>query len=152
MDHDVQLLLVGDGPMMQRWRTLANNDRQAGQYICFAGWREDIPPLLKAASIFVMPSRWEGMPNALMEAMAAGCAVVATEVAGCRDLVTDQGNGLLVPPGDVPAMAQAINSLLVDPARADELARQAESLICTRYTLNDHIHAHRLLYREASET
>ena len=88
------------------------------------------------------------MPNALMEAMAAGCAVVATDVAGCRDLVTNQATGLLVPPGDAPAMAHAINSLLNDPKRADQLARQAQAHVAEHYSLEQHVQVHQQLYQK----
>ena len=146
--HDAQLLLVGDGPMMAQWRQLAEENSGVGNGITFVGWRDDVPSLLKVATIFVLPSRWEGMPNALMEAMAAGCAVVATDVAGCRDLVTDQATGLLVPPGDVPAMAHAIKSLLSDPTRADQLARQAQAHVAEHYSLEQHVQAHQHLYQK----
>lgn len=84
----------------------------------FLGPRADIPRLLTEASLFVLPSRWEGLPVALLEALAAGRPVIATRVGGVPEVVRDGVDGLLVEPDDPAALAEAIASLLRDPARA----------------------------------
>jgi glycosyltransferase involved in cell wall biosynthesis len=90
--------------------------------------------LLARASIFVFPSHGEGMPLALLEAMAAGCPVVASAVGGIPDLVRHGVNGLLVPAENPAALAAALARLLRDPAYAARLGRAARSTIATRYT------------------
>lgn len=79
--------------------------------------RNDIPDLLAVADVFVMPSLWEGLPMALLEAMVARKAIVASATAGIPEAIVDGRDGLLVPPGDVGALAQALHTLLTDPMR-----------------------------------
>jgi glycosyltransferase involved in cell wall biosynthesis len=78
------------------------------------GHHADVLPWLAALDAFVLPSDWEGMSNALLEAMAAGLPVVATAVGGTREVVVDGVTGLLVPPGDPDSLAEAISRLLGD--------------------------------------
>ena len=88
------------------------------------GHRDDMPQLLMATSICILATHYEGMPLALLEGMAAGCAVVASAVPGVRELLRDGDTGRLVPEGDATALADAIEQLLRDPAAA---ARMAEA-------------------------
>jgi glycosyltransferase involved in cell wall biosynthesis len=90
------------------------------------GFRTDIPQVLAALDVFVLPSLYEGMPYTLMEAMAAGRAVVATDVAGNRDLVRHEETGLLVPPGQADRLASAILRLVSAP---DERARLGQAAL-----------------------
>ena len=91
----------------------------------FLGQRRDIPDLLSALDIFVLPSHSEGVSLALLEAMAAGLPVIATAVGGLPEVVTDGENGLLIPPKDPEALAQALARLLADPALAKKLGENA---------------------------
>jgi len=79
------------------------------------GWQDDMPSALAKADIFCLPSYREGVPNALLEATACGLPIVTTDTPGCRDVVTDGVNGLLVPVKNARAIADALESLLVDP-------------------------------------
>ncbi len=79
------------------------------------GRRDDVPGLLRAADILVLPSLWEGMPNVVLEAMAARLAVVATDVEGTEDLVLPGRTGWLVPPRDVEALAEALLQAAANP-------------------------------------
>lgn len=88
------------------------------------GPRADMPDVLAQATIAVLPSHREGMPKSLLEAAAAGLPIVATDVPGCRDVVRDGDNGLLVPRGDAGALAGAIERLLDDPALARAMGRR----------------------------
>ena len=98
-------------------------------HVHLLGTRDDVPKLLKAADVFVLPSRTEGLPNALLEAMAAGCAIVTTDVPGCHDLVTHDETGLLVPYGDTSLLANAVLDLLGDTALATRLGRAAVAAV-----------------------
>ena len=90
--------------------------------------------LLARAAVFALPSHAEGLPMSLLEAMAAGCPVVAAACGGIPDLVVDGVNGLLVPPGDTEALACALHRLLVDRPLAERLGREARATIARRYT------------------
>lgn len=83
----------------------------------FLGHREDAPALLAACDLFALPSLYEGLPLSVLEAMAAGKAVVATAIPGVDEAVADGTTGLLVPPADPEALAEAVRALLADPAR-----------------------------------
>jgi glycosyltransferase involved in cell wall biosynthesis len=98
--------------------------------------------------VFVLPSHWEGMPNSVLEAMAAGAPVVATGVDGTLDVVEDGVTGLLVPPGDPAALARALNDLLHQPDRRTALAAAATRAVETRFSLEAMIDAYLFLYTE----
>jgi glycosyltransferase involved in cell wall biosynthesis len=91
------------------------------------GFREDVPDLLAAADIYVMPSLSEGLPLALLEAMFAGKPIVASEVGGIPEVITSGQDGLLVPAGDAGAIAVALRDLLRDGGRRDQLGRAAHA-------------------------
>lgn len=120
--EDVVFLIVGDGPLRGELSTLAGRLGLSGR-VRLAGRREDVPALLKLTDVFVMPSSSEGLPNAVMEAMAAGLPVVATRVGGIPELITDGESGRLVAPGDAEAMARAVGELLDDRDLAERMGR-----------------------------
>lgn len=103
--------------------------------------------LLARAAIYVLPSHAEGLPMGLLEAMAAGCAVVATDVGGIPDVVQDGANGLLVPPGDSRALALAIARLVADPALAARLGRAARATVEGRFTVSASLERLEQVYR-----
>jgi glycosyltransferase involved in cell wall biosynthesis len=109
-------LIAGDGPDREDFTSMADT-LGLRQSVRFLGYRQDIPTLLKAADLFVLPSLSEGLPLSVLEAMAAKRAIVATRVGGIPDLVEDGITGLLVNPGDAVALAEAINALAIDPDR-----------------------------------
>ncbi len=119
-------VLAGDGPDRARLEAQA---RELGVYnrIVFLGHRQDIPDLLAACDVFVLPSLWEGLPLAVLEAMAAGRPVIATEVDGTGEAVTHGETGLLVPPADPAALADAIRTILCDSQLAQRLAAAGQS-------------------------
>ncbi len=112
---DAQVWLVGDGTERQSLAMQAQQQGIAAQ-IEFLGMRPDVATLLTQMDIFVLPSQWEGMPNAVLEAMAAGLPVIATGVGGTTEVVVQDETGLLVPAADPTALAKAIATLLSDPA------------------------------------
>jgi glycosyltransferase involved in cell wall biosynthesis len=95
----------------------------------FPGKQTDAAAFYREAQVFVLPSRREGMSNALMEAMLAGLPCVATDISGSQDLIQNGVNGLLVPPADIPALAKAIGHLLAHPAEALQMGVQARKTI-----------------------
>jgi glycosyltransferase involved in cell wall biosynthesis len=113
--------------------------REAGvpeQAVEFGGpvERTVLPETYRAAGICVVPSLYENFPYTCLEAMAAGCAVVASAVGGIPEIITDQVEGLLVPPGDPGSLASAILRLLRDPALRTQLGRQARAAVHRRFS------------------
>ncbi len=113
--HDATFVIAGDGPEKTALKAQADKlgieDR-----VIFLGYRQDIPELLAGCDLFVLPSLYEGLPLSILEAMAAGKAVVATAVGGTPEAVLDGETGLLVPPGDPVALARAIREILSNPS------------------------------------
>ncbi|MCC7263632.1 MAG: glycosyltransferase family 4 protein [Candidatus Latescibacteria bacterium] len=107
----LQLCLLGDGPLRAALQTLAHDLGVAGQ-VQFCGNVADVRPYLRAFDLFVLPSRREGYPQVLMEAMAMGRPVVAARVGGVPELVTHGQHGWLVTPGDPVALGEGIRRLL----------------------------------------
>ncbi|HTK07523.1 MAG TPA: glycosyltransferase family 4 protein [Ktedonobacteraceae bacterium] len=99
----------------------------------FLGQRRDVPDLLQHAWGFVLPSRWEGMPNALIEAMSCGLPCVATRVSGSEDVISEGSNGLLVEPENPEAMARALRRILEDGAFAQQLGQEARQTVLRKY-------------------
>jgi glycosyltransferase involved in cell wall biosynthesis len=120
------LVLVGLGPLEADLRTLAD-ELGIAERVLFAGSRDDVFALLPAFDVFALSSRFEGLPIALLEAMASGVAPVATTVGGIPEVVTDGRDGLLVPPGDVDALAGALARLVADDALRARIGDQARS-------------------------
>jgi len=89
--------------------------------------RSDVADLLELADMFVMPSLWEGLPMALLEAMVAGKAIIASATAGIPEAITNGQEGILVPPGDLTALTAALRELLTDRARREELGIAASA-------------------------
>lgn len=113
--RDPHWVVVGEGPERGNLeRQIADLGLQGTVHL--PGWRADLPGILRAATGFVLSSRWEGMPNVVLEAMAAGLPVVATGVEGVRELVIDPETGWIVPPDDTAALTAALRALLADPA------------------------------------
>ena len=112
------------------------------------GWRGDTADLYHAADIFVLPSLWEGMPNALLEAVASGLPVVATEVEGCGEIVSGGETGLLVPPADARALAGALERLASDEDLAHSLAEAGRARVLETHSMGAFLSRHEALYTE----
>jgi len=112
--------------------------------------RNDISDLLALADIFVMPSLWEGLPMALLEAMIAGKAIVASAASGIPEAITTGREGLLVPPADVGALAEALQSLLADPVRRVALGEAAATRAHSDFTVQVMADRYEMLYADAS--
>jgi glycosyltransferase involved in cell wall biosynthesis len=113
--------------------------------------RNDIPDLLALADVFVMPSLWEGLPMALLEAMLAEKAIVASATAGIPEAITPGREGLLVPPGDVAALADALRDLMTDPRRRGELGACALLRASDNFTVQVMAERYERLYSRSSD-
>ncbi|HET7444364.1 MAG TPA: glycosyltransferase [Solirubrobacterales bacterium] len=123
---DAHLVLIGDGPTKAAVEQRAE-ELGAGEWAHFVGRRSDVPALLPLADVFVQPSLADAMPLTVMEAMAIGVPVVATEVGDVPAMLEGRA-GLLVPPGDQAALEAALTALLTDPARRAELGAAGEEI------------------------
>jgi glycosyltransferase involved in cell wall biosynthesis len=123
--RDAVAVWVGSGPLLEPMRRLARESGLADR-VLFLGERRDVAALLPAFDVFVMASRYEGLPCAVVEAMRCGLPVVATAVNSVPDLVVPGESGVLVPAGRPGALAAAVDALLDDPVTAARLAAQGQ--------------------------
>jgi glycosyltransferase involved in cell wall biosynthesis len=122
----VQLLVRGDGPERPGLESRAAALGLTGRVrFLGAGTRDDVLALFRAVDVALSTSAWENLPHAVLEALAAGTPVIATAVGGIPEVVRDGENGLLVPPGDVDALAAAVERLVRDDALRASLAAAA---------------------------
>jgi sugar transferase (PEP-CTERM/EpsH1 system associated) len=149
---NVRLLIVGDGPFRAGLEKLdaelheANSGRASP--IIFAGARQDIPRLLGAMDMFVLPSLNEALPIVILEAMAARLPVVATRVGGVPEIVQDGATGLLVAPGDEVELLAALNRLAEDKALRARLADAGREQVRARFTIEQMVRNLEIIYEE----
>ncbi len=127
-----RLTIAGDGDVRESLMRQAH-DLGIADTVDFLGEVNNVPVLLRAADIYVQPSFQEGLPNSVLEAMAAGLPIIATRVSGNEDLVTDGDNGLLAPPGDAAAIATSLDRLLGDPAAARRMGLRSREIVTGTY-------------------
>jgi glycosyltransferase involved in cell wall biosynthesis len=144
---DLQLLCVGGGPGLRETQRLVENLGLA-KNVTFAGVRFDVPEILGILDILVSSSQWEGMPNVIMEAMAAGKPVVATNVGGTPELVEHGRTGLLVPPKNPVSLAAAVQYLLEHPELAGLMGTTGREKIEQHFTLKKMVKDTENIYRE----
>jgi glycosyltransferase involved in cell wall biosynthesis len=144
----LHVLFVGDGELAGDLRAQA---RAAGvdERVHFLGSRGDVPDLLAASDSFVLPSLWEGLPMALIEAMASGLPIIATAVSGTNQVMVPGETGLLVAPGDTAALREAIVALLSEPARAAAMGVSARQRVELSFSAKQQAEAHMAMYRRA---
>lgn len=123
----VNFIIVGDGELRDEVTEMISRLDLNAQMV-LAGWRRDIPEIMKSLDIFVLTSRWEGLPRVILEARAAGLPIVATRVDGSQEVIIDTVNGYLVEPGDVKGMAERVIRLLSDPVMARMMGRAGQDL------------------------
>lgn len=138
-------VVVGAGPLRDALLGLARGCGVA-ERMCFAGQRDDVPDLLHMADVYVHPATFEGMPNAVMEAMACARPVVACDIDGNRELIDPGVTGVLVPPRQPHALATAAGGLLRDAAAAAALGAAARSAMRERFSVDAMADAYVALY------
>jgi len=125
---NIRLLMIGDGPLLTEAKKLTK-DLSMEDKVIFLGLRKDIPLLLKAMDIFVLSSLWEGLPRVIPQAMAAGVPVIATNIDGNSEIITDNYNGILVDTHCPEQIANAVIKLIDNPIYKQEIiARVKENL------------------------
>jgi glycosyltransferase involved in cell wall biosynthesis len=140
-----EFLIVGDGPQRRSLSRLANSLGIAAN-VHFAGRRKDVPEILCAARLLVLPSRWEGMPNVLLEAMAAGLPIVATSAAGVEELLGPESASQVVAFGDDFSFVDRVAAILQDSSQAFSLGQRNRQRAASCFSLADMIKAHEALY------
>jgi glycosyltransferase involved in cell wall biosynthesis len=148
--HSPTLWIAGDGPQRRRLERRASERGVAAQ-VRFLGQRSDVADLLAACDVFVLPSRREGLGVASLEAMALARPVVATRVGGLGEAVVHEQTGLLVPPDDPGALAEALARLLGDAALRERLGAAGPARIAERYGSQAMVDAYERLYHEVLE-
>jgi len=142
-EHDV--LIVGDGPERARLEAIAAAHNPPGR-IHFAGWRGDVPRILAASERLVLPSRWEGMPNIVLEAMAAGRPVLAADVEGVRELLGDDADPQVAQPGNAEEWGEKLGKLATDRQLATLLGECNRRRAVECFTLDAVTRAYAALY------
>jgi glycosyltransferase involved in cell wall biosynthesis len=142
---ELRFVIAGDGPRASELRAMSS-DLGLGRRVEFLGHVENVPAVLARADAFVLPSLSEAFPNAAIEAMAAGLPVVASAVGGLLDLIDNGRTGLLTPPGDAAALANAVEQLVADPARAARLGTDARDEVVSRFSFTRMVRAFEDLY------
>jgi glycosyltransferase involved in cell wall biosynthesis len=142
-----KFLIAGEGPLRAEVASRIAGAGLAGRFLLL-GLRRDVPDVLRALDLLVLPSAREGLPNVVLEAMATGLPVVATSVGGTPDLVLPGVTGLLVPPGDPGALASAILAVLGDPAAARRMGAEALRRVREAYSLDGMVRRTEALYEE----
>ena len=140
-------IFVGDGELRGELEARA---RRSGieSRVHFTGWRDDVADVLALADVCVLPSESEGFGRVLVEAMAMGRAVVATAIGGVPDVVVAGETGLLVPPADPAALAEAVRALLDDPARAARFGAAGRARAESTFSLGAHVDGVERVYDE----
>jgi glycosyltransferase involved in cell wall biosynthesis len=144
---NIWLLVIGDGPQRRQLERFVHL-LQGEDYIRLLGERNDVGRILPHLDVLWLGSEYEGLPNAVMEAMAARVPVVATDIPGCRDLVVPGETGFLVPVGDRAARARATEKILSDPQLAKRLGEAGRQRMTDQFRVDQMIQRHVVMYRE----
>ncbi len=142
---EIKLLIAGDGPLkndlIKYAQSLNIHDK-----VIFLGLRRDIPIFLSSIDIFVLPSLWEGLSNALIEAMASGKPVIATDIPPVREIIHSEDLGILVPPENSDAIADAIELLLYNKNRAEAFGKTANEKVFLSFTIENTVKQYTSLF------
>jgi glycosyltransferase involved in cell wall biosynthesis len=137
--------IAGDGNIKRAFQQMAN-DMGLREKVHFLGTVNNVRDLMQQSKVFVLPSRWEGLPMALLEAMEACMPIIATSVGGIPEAITGHKNGILVPPEKPRELAAAIVSLLQSPELARILGMNARQTVLSQFSIEAHTYSHIHLY------
>ncbi|HSW45200.1 MAG TPA: glycosyltransferase family 4 protein [Phycisphaerae bacterium] len=149
-DPHAVLWLVGEGPLHESLVRQAGRLRIA-ERVRFLGRRDDVPALLRAADLFVLPSRYEAGSNATLEAMASGLPVVAFDVGGMRELIQPNHTGWLIPENEPHRLADTVLAALIDRATRQRTGQAARRAVLEQHDMNHWIDRYATLYRHLAE-
>jgi glycosyltransferase involved in cell wall biosynthesis len=142
-----RFVVAGDGPLRDELEA-EHRASGLGDRFRFVGYRRDIPELLSAYDVYVLPSLWEGLPLALLEAMRLGKPIVCTRVGGNAEVVLDGEGGRIVPPADPKALADALVATLEDRAFRERARETNQARFFERFSVQSMTRAHEALFRE----
>ncbi|MBU4561760.1 glycosyltransferase family 4 protein [bacterium] len=146
-----QFLLIGDGrlrPEIERLIKTFDLEKK----VILAGWRKDIPQILKVIDVLTLTSRWEGLPRVFPEAMASELPIVATKVDGASEAVEEGVNGFLISVGDIGGMAEKIISLLDNPGMAKKMGKKGKEKVFPEFDIDLMVEKIDDLYQELTRT
>jgi len=143
-----RFLIVGDGPLRGRVET-AVRDLGLADRVILTGFRDDVPSLLRSMDVLVVPSRWEGLPLVVLEAMAVSRPVVATHLPSIAEIVVDGDTGLLVREGDAAGLARAVLGLVTDGAAAAAMGARGRRRVEQEFSLSRMVEGTLDVYRAA---
>ncbi|NOR17182.1 glycosyltransferase [candidate division WOR-3 bacterium] len=143
----MKIAIVGDGPLMRFLKKEAK-ELHLEENVDFLGKRMDVTKLLHMSKLFILPSRWEGTPSALLEAMAAGLPVIATKVGGVPNIINDGHDGVLVSPNDPDILAHAIEEVMSNPGLMKKLENNAREKIKQEYSIRNYTNNILLLFQQ----
>jgi starch synthase (maltosyl-transferring) len=144
------LVLVGRGPDRPALEQLVM-DRGIASRVHFLGWRPDVPRILAASELLVLSSRWEGMPNVVLQAMAGGLPVLATDVEGVREILGEDADAQTVAYGDTPSFVENVVRLLGDRELAERLGRENRRRIERTFSIQRTVAAYQDLWASIVE-
>lgn len=131
-----KFILVGDGVLRKKIERLINKYKLS-KIVVLTGWRRDIPEILSTIDIFVLTSLWEGMPIAVLEAIASFKPVITTYTGGISEIIHEGDTGFLVPPQDMDSMAEKLKALLMDEALRRQIAQKAKNYINSNFGIEN---------------
>ncbi|OOG23016.1 glycosyl transferase [Thioalkalivibrio denitrificans] len=143
---DTRILLFGQGPLEDELRARIHDMGLDGRVV-LAGFRNDLPRILPCLDLVVHPADMEGLGVSLLQAAAAGVPLVGTRAGGLPEIIRED-NGVLVPPADPDALAQAVIGLLKDPERARRMGEAGRALVRTRFSIDAMVEGNLGVYRE----
>ena len=144
---ETALLLVGDGELRPALQALAA-ELGVAERVLFPGFRRDVPEILLGGDLYAMPSLLEGLGTSVLDALVCGLPVVAARAGGIPEMIRHGENGLLVPPKDADALAEALIRLLKDPAECERFARAGPETVAERYTVDHMVEGNLRVYEE----
>jgi glycosyltransferase involved in cell wall biosynthesis len=142
---DSRFVMVGDGELRGESERTAAAIGMSDRF-SFLGWRPEVPDLMAAFDVFLLTSRWEGLPKVVPQALITGCPVVATSVDGTREIVDPGVDGVLAEPGDVEALARGVSDILAGRLRLDA-AKKRESMV-REFDQDEMVRSQERLYAE----
>jgi len=157
MNNNAKLVIIGDTLLSERDKRTSKKVRSLVRIngvedsILFLGFRDDVPQLLAAIDIFVLPSYREGMPRSIIEAMISGKPVIATDIRGCREEVVHGETGLLVKPKDVKSLVKALEKLISNPELAKRMGEKGRERATTFYNEERTLIRQMEVYKKAVE-